>query len=251
MILKVKTVLISQPKPADLEKSAYADLINKHNLKMDFTKFFSVTGLTSSEFRQHRINLGDYNGVVFTSRNAIDNYFRLAKELRFEVPDTMKYFCTSDQTAYYLQKYIQFRKRKIFYGDQSYSSLIPLMRKHKDIKLLLPCNNAPNKLLYSALSENNINFKEAVFYKNTFADLSTIKLEEYDMLVFFSPHGIHSMMHNFPKYKQGTQLIAIYGKSTMEAADEYKLKAHVTAPTQTSPSMTMAIDEFISSGKKK
>jgi len=249
--LKVKSVLISQPKPADLEKSAYADLINKHSIKMDFKKFFSVTGLSSSEFRQHRINLADYNGVVFTSRNAIDHYFRLAKDLRFDVPDTMKYFCTSDQIAYYLQKYIQFRKRKIFYGDQSYTSLVPLMKKHKEIKLLLPCNNAPNKILYSTLKENNINFKEAVFYKNTFADLSNIKLEEYDMLVFFSPHGIHSMMHNFPEYKQGDQLIAVYGNSTMEAADEYKLNAQVTAPTETAPSMTMAIDEFIADVKKK
>jgi len=249
--LKVKSVLISQPKPADLEKSAYADLINKHSLKMDFKKFFSVEGLTSSEFRQHRINLGDYNGVIFTSRNAIDHYFRLAKELRFDVPDTMKYFCTSDQIAYYLQKYIQFRKRKIFYGDQTFNSLVPLMRKHKDIKLLLPCNNAPNKVLYNTLTENNINFKEAVFYKNSFADLSSISLDEYDMLVFFSPHGIHSMMSNFPKYKQGDQLIAVYGKSTIEAAEEHKLNAQVKAPTQTAPSMTMAIDEYIETEKKK
>lgn len=249
--MKVKTILISQPKPADLKKSTYANLISKHNLKMDFKKFFSVTGLTSSEFRQHRINLGDYNGVIFTSRNAINNYFRLAKDLRFEVPDTMKYFCTSDQIAYYLQKYIQFRKRKIFYGDQSYISLIPLMKKHKENKLLLPCNDAPNKVLYATLKENNINFREAVFYKNTFADLSDIKLKEYDMLVFFSPYGIHSMMQNFPDYKQEEQLIAIYGNSTMDAAKEHKLKPQITAPTENSPSMTMALEKFISSTKKK
>lgn len=249
--MKVKTILISQPKPADVEKSPYADIMKKHNLKIDFKKFFSVTGLNSSEFRQHRINLGDYNAVVFTSRNAINHYFRLAKDLRFTVPDTLKYFCASDQIAYYLQKYIQFRKRKIFYGDQTHASLLPLIKKQKEIKLIIPCNNEPSKVLHSLLKENNISFKEAVFYKNEFADLSLIDLKEYDMLVFFSPHGIHSMMHNFPDYKQGKQLIAIYGNSTIEALEEYKLKSQVTIPTQTAPSMTLAICDYIEANKKK
>lgn len=249
--MKIKNILVSQPQPADLEKSPYQELITKHNVKFEFKKFFSVVGLSSAEFRQSRINLTEFSGIIFTSRNAIDYYFQLAKDLRIEISENMKYFCTSDQIAFYLQKYIQFRKRKIFFGDSTYQSLLPLLKKHKDEKLVLPCNDSPNEELYSMLTANNVNFQKAVIYKNENADLNGMDIKSFDLLCFFSPSGISSLKQNFPKYTQGEQLIATYGKTTLQAAEAAKLRVDIPAPTPTSPSMTMAIDEFIKAAKKK
>lgn len=249
--MKIKNILVSQPKPAEIEKSPYQELITKHNVKFEFKKFFAVVGLSSAEFRQSRINLAEFTGIIFTSRNAIDYYFALAKDLRIEISENMKYFCTSDQIAFYLQKYIQFRKRKIFYGDSTYPSLLPLLKKHKDEKLVLPCNDTPNEELYSILTANNVNFQKAVIYKNESADLKDMDIKSYDLLCFFSPSGIASLKQNFPKYSQGEQLIATYGKTTLQAAEAAKLRVDIPAPTPTAPSMTMAIDEFIKVAKKK
>lgn len=250
-MVKIKNILVSQPQPADLEKSPYWELVTRHNVKFEFKKFFSVVGLQSAEFRQSRLNLADFTGIIFTSRNAIDYYFALAKELRIEISETMKYFCTSDQIAFYLQKYIQFRKRKIFYGDSTYPSLLPLLKKHKDEKLVLPCNDSPNEELYSLLTTNSINFQKAVIYKNEAADLKNIDLSTYDMMCFFSPSGIQSLKQNFPDYQQGEQIIAAYGKTTIQAAENAGIRVDVPAPTATAPSMIMAIDEFIKASKKK
>lgn len=250
-MVKIKNILVSQPQPADLEKSPYQELVNKYNVKYEFKKFFTVVGLSSAEFRQSRINLAEFTGIIFTSRNAIDYYFALAKDLRIEISENMKYFCTSDQIAFYLQKYIQFRKRKIFYGDSTYPSLLPLLKKHKEEKLVLPCNDSSNEELYSLLTANNVNFQKAVIYKNESADLSQIDIKNFDLLCFFSPSGIQSLKHNFPKYVQGEQLIATYGKTTMQAAEAAKLRVDIPAPTPTAPSMIMAIDEFIKASKKK
>ncbi len=250
-MVKIKNILVSQPQPAELEKSPYWELINRHNIKFEFKKFFSVVGLNSAEFRQSRINLAEFTGIIFTSRNAIDYYFSLAKDLRIEISENMKYFCTSDQIAFYLQKYIQFRKRKIFYGDSTYPSLLPLLKKHKDEKLVLPCNDSPNEELYSMLTENTINFQKAVIYKNESANLSNIDLSQFDMLCFFSPSGIKSLKDNFPEYTQGEQVLAAYGKTTIQAAEIAGLRIDVPAPTATAPSMIMAIDEFIKASKKK
>ena len=250
-MVKIKNILVSQPQPADLEKSPYQELVNKYNVKYEFKKFFTVVGLSSAEFRQSRINLAEFTGIIFTSRNAIDYYFALAKDLRIEISENMKYFCTSDQIAFYLQKYIQFRKRKIFYGDSTYPSLLPLLKKHKEEKLVLPCNDSSNEELYSLLTANNVNFQKAVIYKNESADLSQIEIKNYDLLCFFSPSGIQSLKHNFPKYTQGEQLIATYGKTTLQAAEAAKLRVDIPAPTPTAPSMIMAIDEYIKASKKK
>jgi uroporphyrinogen-III synthase len=250
-VVKIKNILVSQPKPAEIEKSPYQELITKYNVKFEFRKFFAVVGLSSAEFRQSRINLNEFTGIIFTSRNAIDYYFALAKELRMEISENMKYFCTSDQIAFYLQKYIQFRKRKIFYGDSTYPSLLPLLKKHKDEKLVLPCNDSPNEELYSLLTANNVNFQKAVIYKNESADLSEIDITAFDLLCFFSPSGIASLKQNFPKYEQGEQLIAAYGKTTLQAAEAAKLRVDIPAPTPNSSSMIMAIDEFIRAAKKK
>jgi uroporphyrinogen-III synthase len=250
-VVKIKSILISQPQPADIEKSPYGELISKHNVKVEFRKFFSVVGLSSAEFRLSRINLAEFTGIIFTSRNAIDYYFNLAKELRIEISENMKYFCTSDQIAFYLQKYIQFRKRKIFYGDSSYPSLLPLLKKHKDEKLVLPCNDAPNEELYNLLQENNVNFEKAVIYKNESSNLKDLDLLSFDMMAFFSPHGIQSLLNSFPNYQQGEQIIAVYGKTTLQAAETAKLRVDIAAPTPTAPSMIMAIDEFIRAAKKK
>jgi uroporphyrinogen-III synthase len=250
-VVKIKNILVSQPKPAEVEKSPYQELISKHNVKIEFKKFFAVVGLSSAEFRQSRINLAEFTGIIFTSRNAIDYYFSLAKDLRIEISENMKYFCTSDQIAFYLQKYIQFRKRKIFYGDSTYPSLLPLLKKHKDEKLVLPCNDSPNEELYSMLTANNVNFQKAVIYKNESANLKDFDVKAFDLICFFSPSGIASLKENFPKYAQGEQLIATYGKTTLQAAECSKLRVDIPAPTATAPSMTMAIDEFIKASKKK
>lgn len=249
--MKIKNILVSQPKPVELEKTPYYDLIVKYNLKFEFKKFFNVVGLSSAEFRLSRVNLTSFSGVIFTSRNAIDYYFQLAKDLRVEIPESMKYFCLIDQIAFYLQKYIQFRKRKIFYGDSSLQSVIPLLKKHKEENLMLPCNNMPNEEFSQLLTENEIDFKPVVIFKNECADLSGIDIKSFDMLCVFSPSGVQSLKKNFPKYSQGNQLIAAYGKTTIQAAKDAKLRVDIPAPTPSAPSMTMAIEEFIKSAKKK
>lgn len=249
--MKVKNILISQPKPVELEKSPYFEIIQKHGVKFEFKKFFAVTGIPAKEFRQDRVNLLDYTGVIFTSRNAVDHYFRIAKEMRIEIPDGMKYYCISDQTAYYLQKYIQFRKRKIFFGNQSIDELVDLVRKHKDEKFLLPCNDSSNERIKTQLDSHGIRYKLAVIYKNEFVDLSDIDPNSFDMLVFFSPYGIKSLQETFPGFQQGEKIIAVYGETTRTAADEAKLRIDIMAPNPTAPSMTMAIDQFLSLLNKK
>lgn len=249
--MKIKTVLVSQPKPAEMEKSPYFDLVNKFGLKFEFRKFFAVEGIAAKDFRQDRIYINEFSGVIMTSRVAIDNFFRLMNETRQEVPDTMKYFCLSDQIAFYLQKYIQFRKRKIFYGNQTPESLIDLLKKYKAENLLFPGNDSPNEEIPSLMERNNISFVKSVIYQNVTVDLTDMNLKDFDMLAFFSPYGIKSLMHNFPEYKQDEQVIAVYGKTTHQAAAAAGLRVDIAAPTATAPSMVMAIEEFMNDQKKK
>ncbi|MBK9292392.1 MAG: uroporphyrinogen-III synthase [Bacteroidetes bacterium] len=249
--MRIKKVLVSQPKPTDFEKSPYGELAKKYGLQIEFFKFIKIEDVPARELRQERLNLGDYSAVILTSRNAVDHYFRIAKEMRFEVPETMKYFCISDSTAYYLQKYVQFRKRKIFYGKQSFQDLMDVIRKHKDEKFLLPCSDIHKDTMVELLEENSINFHKAVMYRTVAADLSKIKLEDYDLVVFFSPAGIKSLQQNFPKFKQGNLLFGAFGQSTCDAVKEAGFELHIPAPTKNSPSMTMAIEEFIINDLKK
>ncbi len=249
--MKIKNILVSQPEPADLEKSPYGELARNHSLNIDFNKFIKIEGICSKEFRQNRIQLLDFTAIIFTSRNAVDHFFRLAKELRIEIPDTMKYFCISESTAFYLQKYVQYRKRKIFHGKQSFEQLLELIKKHKDEKYLLPCSEIHKASMTKQLDDQSIDYQKAVFYKTLASDLSHLNIKEYDMLIFFSPSGVKSLIKNFPKFEQNSTLIAAFGPTTAKAVDDAGLKLNISAPTKTAPSMTMAIEQYIHKMNKK
>lgn len=249
--LKIKNVLISQPKPADVEKSPYYILANKHKVKMDFKKFITIDGVSAVDFRKDKVNILGHTAVIFTSRNAIDHYFRMAKDMRLEIPDSMKYFCASEAIAYYLQKYVTYRKRKIFYGRGNIAGLLEIIQKQKTEKFLLPCSNIYKQDLPNLLEKNKIKYSKAVIYQTLASDLSDLDIYSYDMLVFFSPTGVESLFKNFPDYKQGETIIACFGPTTAQAIEDAGLRLDIKAPTKKSPSMTMAIEEFIEENSKK
>ncbi|HQQ11997.1 MAG TPA: uroporphyrinogen-III synthase [Bacteroidales bacterium] len=249
--MKIKSVLVSQPKPVDFEKSPYGELAKKYGLTIDFHKFITIEGVPARNFRQDRVSLADHSAVIMTSRNSVDHFFRIAKEMRFEVPETLKYFCISESTAYYLQKYVQYRKRKIFYGKQSFNDLLDIIRKHKDDKFLLPCSDIAKESMADLLEQNKVEFTKAVLYRTVASNLAGVKLENYDMVIFFSPAGIKSLQKNFPKFKQGEKVFGGFGESTCEAIKESGFTLHIEAPTKNSPSMTMAIEEFLETEAKK
>jgi uroporphyrinogen-III synthase len=249
--LKIKNILVSQPKPSDVEKSPYSDLAKKFNINIDFRPFIKLEGITAKEFRRDRINILDYTAVIFTSRNAVDHFFRICKEMRIEVPDTMKYFSISESTAYYLQKYVQYRKRKIFHSKENFANLVELIKKHKTEKFLLPCSDIHKQEISNMLEENKIPFKKAVIYRTLASDLSDLKIEDYDMIVFFSPSGIKSLLKNFPKFRQNNTMIGVFGPSTAKAAADAGLKLNISAPSNTAPSMTMAIEQYLQKELKK
>jgi uroporphyrinogen-III synthase len=186
-----------------------------------------------------------------TSRNSVDHFFRIAKEMRFEVPETLKYFCISESTAFYLQKYVQYRKRKIFHGKQSFGDLMEIIRKHKEEKFLLPCSDIHKESMIEMLDESKVDYNKAVLYRTVAANLAKVKVDDYDMLVFFSPAGIRSLTKNFPKFKQGTKIFGAFGPSTADAVKEAGFKLQINAPTKSAPSMTMAIEEYIEDLNKK
>ena len=249
--MKIKTILISQPEPADIEKSPYNDLIKKFGVGLTFRKFFVIEPLPAKEFRKERINLLDYTAVIFNSRHAVDHYFRIAKEMRTEIPDSMKYFCVSESTAYYLTKYVQFRKRKIFHAKENMDLLQEILKKHKTEKFLLPCSDSHKQDIPMILQANKIHFREACMYQTHPGDLKDIDISKFDMMVFFSPSGIKSLYTNFPKYKQGKTVIGAFGQTTIEAASNSGLRVDVPAPVQGAPSMTMAIELFLTAEAKK
>ncbi len=247
----VKKILISQPKPSDPVKSPYNEIAEKYSLNIDFHKFIKVEGVPAREFRKDRVNILDHSAVIFTSRNAVDHFFRICKEMRVEVPDTMKYFSISESTSYYLQKYVQFRKRKVFHGHQNFKDLLEIIKKHKDEKYLLPCSDIHKQSLTRLLEENKINFSKAVIYRTLASDLSKVQINQYDMIVFFSPSGVKSLMKNFPEYNQGDTKIGVFGPTTAKAVKEAGLKLDLNAPTKTAPSMTMALNQYIEKLHKK
>jgi uroporphyrinogen-III synthase len=249
---KIKTVLVSQPKPADLEKSPFFDLSKKHGLKIEYRKFFKIERLTSREFREFKIYPQDYHSIILTSRQAVDHYFSMIKDLRFDPPDTFKYFCLSEAIALYLQKYIQFRKRKIFHCNNNFGELTELMKKHDKETFLLPCSDEHNETLPNFLTEKKFNFRKAVLFRTLKEDLNDLDLSKFDMLVFFSPAGIKSLRENFPNFVQDDTIIAGFGDSTSFAMQEMGLRQDIKAPTEQFPSMIMAIEDFlIKLGKKK
>ncbi|MGC9342644.1 MAG: uroporphyrinogen-III synthase, partial [Bacteroidales bacterium] len=234
-----------QPKP-ESDKSPYFELSEKNNVKIDFRPFIQVEGISVKEFRKSRIDLLKHSAVIFTSKHAIDNFFRVAEEMRLTVPDTMKYFCISEATAYYLQKYIVYRKRKIFFSATGkFPDLMESILKHKTENFLVPLSNTHKEEIPKMLKQENIKFTKAILYKTISSDLSDLAEVNYDILVFYSPSGIKSLFQNFPDFKQNETKIASWGTKTAKAAQEAGLRLDIKAPMPDAPSMTMAIEKFI------
>jgi uroporphyrinogen-III synthase len=248
--MKIKNVLISQPKPEN-DKNPYTDVAKKHNVKIDFRHFIKVENVSAREFRQQRINILEHRAVIFNSKNAVDSFFRLCGELRVNMPDDMKYFCITEAIALYLQKYIVYRKRKIFYGLARFEDLMDVIKKHKEEKFLFPCSDKHQESVTRVLDAFKVRYTKAIIYRTIYNDLSDLTDVWYDMVAFFSPMGIESLFYNFPQFTQGTKVIAAFGDNTKKAAEEKGLVVGCYAPTPESPSMAMAIDIFLSRASGK
>lgn len=244
--MKINKVLVSQPKPSS-EKSPYFEIANKYNVDIVFRPFIKVEGLTAKEFRQQKVSISDHTAIIFTAKTAIDHFFRLCEEMRVTIPDTMKYFCTSDSIANYLQKYIIYRKRKIFSAKTGkLADLLPSMIKHKNEKFLLAVSDVNNGAAEAMLSANNLNFTRGEMYRTVSNDFEEGEAFDYDMLVFFSPQGIESLLKNFPDFKQGDIKIATFGTTTAQAVNDAGLRLDISAPSPEAPSMTAALDLYLS-----
>ena len=236
--MKVKTILVSQPEPK-IENSPYFDLQEKQKVKVDFRPFIHVEGVSAKEIRQQKIDLGKFTAIILTSRNSVDHFFRVAEEMRFKVPDSMKYFCQSEAVAYYLQKYVVYRKRKIYVGKRNFEDLTPLIKKYKDEVFLLPTTDKVKPVIPEILDDLGVTWTRATFYRTVISDLSDLADVYYDILVFFSPSGIESLFHNFPDFKQNNTRIAVFGNTTIKAVESRGLRVDIAAPTPETPSMTM------------
>lgn len=241
---KVESILVSQPEPSN-PNSPYHKLSEKYNLKIDFRKFIDIDPVDIKEFRKQKINILDHSAVIFTSRNAIDHFFRLAQESKIEIPADMKYFCISETTANYLQKYIVIRKRKIFTGERTASDLLAILKKHKNEKFIFPCSNIRTDDIPHFLNENGYTWSEATIYRTVAADLSDLDDVTYDIIAFFSPSGIESLFHNYPKFKQNNTRIAAFGPTTSKAVTDAGLTLDIQAPLPNAPSMTGALEVYI------
>jgi len=246
----VKTILVSQPAPKT-ETSPYFDLSEKQKVKIDFRSFIHVEGVPVKEVRAQKVDLNQHTAIILTSRNAVDNFFRVAEEMRFKVPDSMKYFCQSEAVAYYLQKYVVYRKRKIYVGNRTFPELCKLIKKHKDEKFLLPASDKLKDLIPEELNALGVDWKQAVLYKTVVSDLSDLEDVFYDILVFFSPSGIDSLFENFPDFKQNNTRIAAFGNTTIKAVTDAGLTCNIMAPAPETPSMTMALEKYIKEVNKK
>ena len=250
--LKVKNIIISQPEPQNYERSPYFELAKKYNLNIVFKKFIKIEPVSAQEFRRTRINLLEHSAVIFTCNNAVDHYFRLFKEMRLVVPETTKYFCISEKTGFYLQKYVTYRKRKIFNGKENTEELISVLKKHPDEKILLPCTEDHKQEIVNHLAKHKILVKKAIIYK-TVSELEvreTIDIENFDMMVFFSPFGIKSLFENYPDFKQENKIIAVWGNTTQKQAKDSGLIFNIQGPTDTIISMPMALEVFLEKNKK-
>jgi uroporphyrinogen-III synthase len=241
--MKVKTILVSQPEPK--ENSPYFDLSEKQKVKIDFRSFIHVEGISVKEIRAQKIDLSEFTAVILTSRNAVDHFFRIAEELRFTVSTEMKYFCQSEAVAFYLQKYVVYRKRKIYVGQRTFPELGKLIKKHKTETFLLPSSDKLKGLVPETLDELKVKWTRVDLYKTVMSDLSSLEDVFYDVLVFFSPSGIDSLFKNFPDFKQNETRIAAFGNTTVKAATDAGLKINILAPTPETPSMTMALEKYI------
>jgi len=245
---KIKSILVSQPQPEN-NKSPYFDLAEKHNLKVDFRSFIHIEGCDVKDFRNSKIDLKEITAIILTSRNAIDHFFRICEEMRFEVPTTLKYFCISEAIALYLQKYVVYRKRKIFFGGQRFNEMTDLFKKHKKEVFLLPTSDILKPIVPEVLDSVGVNYSRAILYKTVISDLSDLEDVFYDLLVFYSPAGIYSLYKNFPDFKQNDTLIAVYGETTKKAAEDSGIKINILSPTPEMPSMTGGIGAYIKINK--
>ena len=247
--LKIKRILVSQPEP-ETEKSPYFDLAEKHNLKIDFRPFIQVKPIDAKVFRKDKVNILDHTAVVFTARTAVDHFFRICEEMRITVPDTMKYFCISEATAFYLQKYIVYRKRKIFFGKSNFDELLEVLEKHREENFLIPLSDRHKSEIPTGMDKLNLNYTIAILYQTVANDMSDLNDVNYDILVFFSPSGIKSLFENFPGFNQGEIKIAAFGPTTAQAVKEANLRLDIQAPLPEAPAMTMALDQFIKNANK-
>ena len=246
---KVKSILISQPKPEG--KSPYAAIELKHKLKIDYRPFMHVEEISAQEFREQRISILNHDAVIFTSKNAMDHYFGMMEKLRLRIPDFTKYFCVSEAIAHYLQNFITYRKRKIFTGEQTLASLIPIMQKQKDSKFLFPCSDVLKKQMNKSLEESELEYTKAQMYKVACSDLSDLNDVKYDVLVFFSPTGIKSLLENFPEFVQGETRLAVFGPTTIKSVEDNGLRVDIAAPNKKAPSMSMALDQYVKEANKR
>ncbi len=244
----IKKILVSQPKPTS-EKSPYFSIAERFDVEFVFRPFIKVEGLSAKEFRQQRVDIASYSAIVFTSRHAIDNFFKLAKEMRYAIPETLKYFCVTETIALYIQKYVQYRKRKVFYGESGkIEDLLPSMLKHKNERYLVPLSDVHNDNIKDLLDSKGINHDECVMYRTVSNDFTQEEIDEfdsYDMLVFFSPAGIEALTKNFPNFEQGKLAIASFGPATAKAVRNAGLRLDLEAPTEKYPSMTGALQHYL------
>ncbi|MDA9887121.1 uroporphyrinogen-III synthase [Flavobacteriaceae bacterium] len=241
---KVKTILVSQPEP-NSDSSPYTRLKEKYNLTIDYRPFIHVEGVEAKDVRMQKIDFNNFDSIILTSRNSVDHFFRLAVEMRFKVPDSTKYFCASEGVAYYLQKYVVYRKRKVYVGEKNLMDLEATFKKFKEDRFLLPSSDILKPVIPDFLDRLELNWKRAQLYKTVVSDLSDLRDVYYDILVFFSPSGIESLFKNFPEFEQNNTRIAVYGNTTISAADNAKLRVDIKAPSEETPSMTMAIEKYI------
>ena len=248
--MKVKSILVSQPEP-ELKNSPYNQLIKKWKVKVDFRPFIHVEGKTSREIRQQKIDLSKFSAIILTSRNSVDHFFRIAEEMRYPIPNALKYFCLSEAVAFYLQKYVVYRKRKIYVGGRTFEDLSKQIEKYKEENYLIPCSNALRPIIPEMLNELGVKWVQGTFYKTVISDLSSLKDVYYDVLVFFSPSGIESLFSNFPDFEQNNTRIAAFGKSTVKAAKDAGLRIDISAPSPKAPSMSKALDIYIEKANRK
>ena len=247
--MKVKTILVSQPEQS--ENSPYHQIIEKYKVKIDFRPFTEVQGVTGKDLRSQKIDLTQHTAIILTSRNAVDHFFRVAEEMRFKVPDTMRYFCLSEAVAFYLQKYITYRKRKIYVGKKDFSDLVPSIKKHKEENSLFPTSEVLSPIIEKSLNDLKIKWSRAIFYKTVHSDISDLKDTSYDIIALFSPAGVESLYKNFPDFKQQNTKIAVFGASTLKEAEQAGLKISIQAPLPEIPSMTMALEKYLEKTNKK
>lgn len=247
--MKVRTILVSQPEPK-VENSPYFEIQQKHKVKIDFRPFIHVEGVPVKDIRQQKIDLNNFTAIILTSKNSVDHFFRVAEEMRYKVPEDLKYFCQSEAVAFYLQKYVIYRKRKIYVGQKEFVDLSPLIKKYKDEKFLLPASDQLNLDVTQTLEKLKVNWSQGVFYRTVMSDLSDLADVYYDVLAFFSPTGIKSLFMNFPDFKQNDTRIAVFGPTTQKEALENGLRIDIMAPSPEAPSMTMALDKYISKVNK-